>query len=162
MSEREPWQLFLQTYHNMKILTLRSSTRLLKRRSHSIMLQIVLARRKFRLSSAAQITRFPVPSLVVIKIPLPSLTLAKSQQQNMKSHSQFTRYLQLQTDVHNEIKLLIMRIGFGTGWGKKGQGQKIYVSKSWQCKVVLPDAKSLFHTLHIKVNTLQHYSSRHV
>ena len=29
----------------------------------------------------------------------------------MKSYSQFTRYLQLQTDVHNEIKLLTTLFG---------------------------------------------------
>ena len=36
----------------------------------------------------------------------------------------------------------------------------IMYRKRWECKVVLPDAKSLFHTLHIKVNTTQLSTNR--
>ncbi len=49
----------------------------------------------------------------------------------MKSHSQFTCYLQLQNDVHNEIKLLTMPFGRMyrcLDWvvqKKGGQGQKL-------------------------------------
>ena len=70
--------------------------------------------------------------------------------------------MHLQNDVHNEIKLLTDAIWTsvlvsGQGGAKKGShGQKLLCIKSWECKVVLPDAKSLFHTLHIKVNTTQH------
>ncbi len=89
----------------------------------------------------------------------------------MKSHSQFIGYSQLifQIDVHNEIKLLT--ILFGQTYRcldrvvpkKGGQGQKLLCIEKVECKVVLLDAKSLFHTLHLKVNTInQHYNSRHI
>ncbi len=95
----------------------------------------------------------PVPSLILIKIPRPSRTLAQIQQQNMKSHAQFTCFLQLQTDVHNEIKLLTMSFGrtyqcLDRRCKKGGQRQKL----SKRCTIVLPDEKSLFHTPHMKVN----------
>ena len=72
----------------------------------------------------------------------------------MKSHSQFTRYLQLQTDVHNEMKLLtIVFVSYRcldmVVQKKKARDKNYYVSKRWECKVVLPDANSLFHTVHI-------------
>ncbi len=73
----------------------------------------------------------------------------------MKSHAQFTCFLQLQTDVHNEIKLLTMPFGrtlirLDRVCKKGGQRQKLL--KRWECTIVLPDEKSLFHTLHMKVN----------
>ena len=72
----------------------------------------------------------------------------------MKSHAQFTCFLQLQNVVHNEIKLLTMLFGrtyqcLDRGCKKGGQRQKL----SKRCAIVLPDEKSLFHTLHMKVNT---------
>ncbi len=55
-----------------------------------------------------------------------------------------------------------------TGWWgeKEAKDKNYYVSKRWEYKVILleVEAKSLLHTTpkDIKVNTIQHYNSKHV